>query len=150
MSKETIGPRIKRLRKDKNITQQELAESLGYSHKSVITNIEKGHSEMSYEKILLLLRQYSLDANDFFGVQRVDELLEEKKKNDYKKKEQFKRTEAIFGKEKMDLLYHSKVIVFGVGGVGDIALILLLEVVLVKLISLILIKWKSLISIVNS
>ena len=118
MSKETIGPRIKRLRKDKNITQQELAESLGYSHKSVITNIEKGHSEMSYEKILLLLRQYSLDANDFFGVQRVDELLEEKKKNDYKKKEQFKRTEAIFGREKMDLLYRSKVIVFGVGGVG--------------------------------
>lgn len=33
-------------------------------------------------------------------------------------KEQFKRTELIFSKENMEKLYNSKVIVFGVGGVG--------------------------------
>ena len=53
MSKETIGPKIKAFRKGRGITQAELAKSLGYSHKSVITHIEKGESEMSYEKILL-------------------------------------------------------------------------------------------------
>ena len=58
MPKETIGPRIKAFRKWRGITQAELAKSLGYSHKSVITHIEKGESEMSYEKILLLLRTY--------------------------------------------------------------------------------------------
>ena len=118
MSKETIGPRIKKFRKEHNLTQEQLADSLGYSHKSVITNIEKGHSEMSFEKILLLLREYSLDANDFFGVQRIDELIEEERERAYKKKEQFRRTEALFGRDKMDKLYNSKVIVFGVGGVG--------------------------------
>lgn len=118
MSKETIGPRIRKFRKEHKLTQEQLADSLGYSHKSVITNIEKGHSEMSFEKILLLLREYSLDANDFFGVQRIDELIEEERERAYKKKEQFRRTEALLGRDKMDKLYNSKVIVFGVGGVG--------------------------------
>ena len=44
MPKETIGPRIKAFRKGRGITQAELAKSLGYSHKSVITHIEKGES----------------------------------------------------------------------------------------------------------
>ncbi len=68
MPKETIGARIKTFRKGRGITQAELAKSLGYSHKSVITHIEKGESEMSYEKILLLLRTYSVDANELFDV----------------------------------------------------------------------------------
>ena len=80
MSKETIGPRIKAFRKGRGITQAELAKSLGYSHKSVITHIEKGESEMSYEKILLLIRTYAADANELFDVQRIDKLLEEHKK----------------------------------------------------------------------
>ena len=80
MSKETIGPRIKAFRKGRGITQAELAKSLGYSHKSVITHIEKGESEMSYEKILLLIRTYAADANELFDVQHIDKLLEEHKK----------------------------------------------------------------------
>ena len=76
MSKETIGPRIKAFRKGRGITQAALAEALGYSHKSVITHIEKGESEMSYEKMLLLLRTYGADANVLFDVGEIDDLLE--------------------------------------------------------------------------
>ena len=88
MSKETIGPRIKAFRKGRGITQAELAKSLGYSHKSVITHIEKGESEMSYEKILLLLRSYDADANELFDVQHIDKLLEE---HDRFKKEEVRK-----------------------------------------------------------
>ena len=88
MPKETIGPRIKTFRKGRGITQAELAKSLGYSHKSVITHIEKGESEMSYEKILLLLRTYAVDANELFDVRHIDKLLEE---HDRFKKEEAKR-----------------------------------------------------------
>ena len=88
MSKETIGPRIKAFRKGRGLTQEELARSLGYSHKSVITHIEKGESEMSYEKMLLLLRTYAVDANELFDVQRIDQLLE---KHERVKKEEAKR-----------------------------------------------------------
>ena len=77
MSKETIGKKIKAFRKGRGLTQAQLARDLGYSHKSVITHIEKGESEMSYEKMLLLLRTYSVDANELFDVQHIDSLFEE-------------------------------------------------------------------------
>ena len=109
MKSETIGQKIKQFRKEHNITQEQLAYSLGYSHKSVITNIEKGHSEMSFEKIILFLQTYGVDANEFFGLAN--------KRYEYNP-DQFKRTEALFGKDKLGKLHTSKVIVFGIGGVG--------------------------------
>ena len=75
MSKEIIGPKIKMFRKKRRITQEELAKSLGYSDKSVISHIEKGDADMTYEKILLLLRTYMLDANELFEVERIDKQL---------------------------------------------------------------------------
>ena len=77
MSKETIGPKIKEFRKKRKLTQDELAESLGYSGKSVISHIEKGDADMTYEKILLLLRTYSLDANELFEVEKIDKQLDD-------------------------------------------------------------------------
>ena len=58
MQQEKIGLKIKELRRQKNLTQTDLANSLGYSDKSVISHIEKGDADMTYEKILLLLRTY--------------------------------------------------------------------------------------------
>ena len=72
MAKETIGPHIKRIRKANNLTQEQFAKSLGYSHKSVITHIEKGDADMTYEKILLLLKKYNLDANELFKTKKDD------------------------------------------------------------------------------
>ena len=77
MSKETIGPKIKQFRKKRKLTHDELAESLGYSGKSVISHIEKGDADMTYEKILLLLRTYMLDANELFEVERIDKQLDD-------------------------------------------------------------------------
>ena len=68
---ETIGKRIKTFRKERGLTQAQLAKALGYSHKSVIAQIEKGESEMSYEKMLLLLRTYAADANELFDVKTI-------------------------------------------------------------------------------
>lgn len=82
MSNETIGPKLKEFRKKRNITQDQLAESLGYSGKSVISHIEKGDADMTYEKILLLIRSYMLDANELFypdELQKIDKLIEDEK-----------------------------------------------------------------------
>ena len=49
-----LGDRIKKIRLENNMTQQEFAEALGYTHKSMINKIELGKSEMSYEKIIKL------------------------------------------------------------------------------------------------
>ena len=66
MVNKTIGPKIKKLRQEKGLTQEQLAEALGYSGKSVISHIEKGDADMTYEKILFLLRKFDLDANSLF------------------------------------------------------------------------------------
>lgn len=79
MKQEIIGPKIKEFRKKRNLTQDELAEALGYSGKSVISHIEKGDADMTYEKILLLLRTYALDANELFEVKKIDSLLDDYK-----------------------------------------------------------------------
>lgn len=111
MSKETIGPRIKAFRKGRGITQAELAKTLKYSHKSVITHIEKGESEMSYEKILLLLRTYAADANELFDVQHIDKMLEER--------DRFKKEEARKNAWMKDILFDVDGVLFSyrVGGV---------------------------------
>ena len=70
MDNKTIGPKIKRFRESRKLTQEQLAESLGYSGKSVISHIEKGDADMTYEKILLLLKKYKLDANELFNIKR--------------------------------------------------------------------------------
>lgn len=79
MAKETIGPKIKRFRESQGLTQKQLAEALGYSHKSVITHIEKGDADMTYEKILLLLKKYNLDANELFDLSKTSKKIKGKK-----------------------------------------------------------------------
>ena len=86
MEREKIGSKIKELRKQRNLTQTDLANALGYSDKSVISHIEKGDADMTYEKILLLLRTYMLDANDLFEVKKIDEKLESWKTSQRKNK----------------------------------------------------------------
>ena len=80
MPNETIGPKLREFRKKRKITQDQLAESLGYSGKSVISHIEKGDADMTYEKILLLIRSYMLDANELFypgELEKIDKLIKE-------------------------------------------------------------------------
>ena len=61
-----FGNKIKQIRKDRGLTQQEFADSLGYAHKSTINKIESGQENMSYQKIMVLLKEYMLCAKDLF------------------------------------------------------------------------------------
>ena len=83
--KNDFGLKIKKIRKDRGLTQQEFADSLGYAHKSTINKIESGQEDMSYQKILVLLKKYMLEAKELFDNQeeelnRIDELIEESRK----------------------------------------------------------------------
>ena len=46
-----MGQRIKQLRRQKNMTQAELAELLGYTTDSTICHIEKGDHDLTQSKI---------------------------------------------------------------------------------------------------
>ena len=81
MARKMIGPKIKDFRKKNNLTQDALAKSLGYYNKSVISHIEKGDADMTYEKIALLLKKYDLDANELFDISKKAAVQKEDNKN---------------------------------------------------------------------
>ena len=93
MAKQMIGPKIREFRKKNNLTQEALAKSLGYYNKSVISHIEKGDADMTYEKICLLIKKYDLEANELFDIKKkasaekaeVKEKVEKPAKDDSKK-----------------------------------------------------------------
>lgn len=63
MSKK-LGMKVKEIRKGKKMSQQEFAESLGYTSKSTINKIEEGINDMSYDKLILLIKKYELSLGD--------------------------------------------------------------------------------------
>ena len=62
----SIGEKIRDIRKRKHLTQSELAELLGYKDKSMIAHIENGDSDMPYDKMLLFIKKLNIDANELF------------------------------------------------------------------------------------
>ena len=58
-----FGILVKKVRQRYRLTQKELADALGYSHKSMISKIEKGETEMSYDKAVLLVEKFDLNTN---------------------------------------------------------------------------------------
>ena len=54
MKQETMYDRIRRLREDKDISQEELARRCGYSSRSTISKIEKGERNLTGDKIKVI------------------------------------------------------------------------------------------------
>lgn len=110
MSKDIIGPKIKEFRKKRKLTQDDLASSLGYSGKSVISHIEKGDADMTYEKILLLLRTYMADANELFDLESADRQIEEWKLQQRKSRSVLVYIHSVndFSKAKEEFCYLAK------------------------------------------
>ncbi|MBR0294344.1 MAG: GNAT family N-acetyltransferase [Bacilli bacterium] len=63
MSKE-LGKKIRSIRLKRNLSQTEMANILGYSGKGMISRIENDSSEMSYDKLMLLLSNFQDDFKD--------------------------------------------------------------------------------------
>ena len=60
MDKKEFGRRIKDIRVRNKMSQQAMADSLGYTSRSTINKIEEGINEMSYDKITRLMELYGL------------------------------------------------------------------------------------------
>ena len=61
------GKYLKQLRKEKNLTQTELAALLGYSGKSTISKIEKDEFELSQEKLKKYAEIFNVSVIDIMG-----------------------------------------------------------------------------------
>ena len=63
-----LGDRIKKIRLENNMTQQEFAEALGYTHKSMINKIETGQTDMSFDKVVMLILTFKVNAAEFLDL----------------------------------------------------------------------------------
>jgi len=64
MDKNKLSKTLKEIRERNNMSQQEMADSLGYSSRSTIRKIENGENEMSEAKLRRLIELYSLEYED--------------------------------------------------------------------------------------
>ena len=70
-----LGERIKKIRLDNGLTQQQFAEYLGYTHKSMINKIETGQTEMAFDKIINLVTIFQVNAAEFLDLSNEEKAL---------------------------------------------------------------------------
>lgn len=61
-----LGEKIKEIRLKEGLSQEAFAKELGYNSRSTINKIEKGINEISYEKLMLLVKKYELEIDELF------------------------------------------------------------------------------------
>ena len=71
MNQEKIGKFIAKCRKDKNITQEQLAEKLGVSNKS-ISRWENGKNMPDYSILKELCDTLDIDVNEFLSGEKIE------------------------------------------------------------------------------
>ena len=62
----TFGDKIKKVRLEHGMSQEEFAKELGYTSKSTVNKIEKGVNDMSQDKLELVIKKFDLEVNDLF------------------------------------------------------------------------------------
>ena len=62
------GDRIKKIRLENNMTQQEFADALGYTHKSMINKIETGQTDISFDVVIRLILEFNVNAAEFLDL----------------------------------------------------------------------------------
>lgn len=77
MAYKVLGDRIKKIRLENNMSQQQFAEALGYAHKSMINKLETGLTDMSFDKVIKLILEFDVNANEFLDLsdRETDDLM---------------------------------------------------------------------------
>ena len=69
----TVGQRIRKLRKERGLTQEELATILGYKHKTSISKIESDERNLTQPIIKALAEVFDISPSALLGVGEDDE-----------------------------------------------------------------------------
>ncbi len=75
----TTGQIIKMMREQRNMTQEYLAEKMGYSHKSSINKIEMGKADLPQSKILAFAKIFGVSPCELLGYEPQPATEEQKK-----------------------------------------------------------------------
>lgn len=111
----TVGQIIKTLREERGLTQEALAEMVGYSHKSSINKIELGKADLTQSKLIAFAKVFNVSPCKLLDLEPVkpatDEDLkrwdEQYNKDNCLQKEVsvIEAVEAQYGKEAVKMLH---------------------------------------------
>lgn len=76
----TTGEIIKNLRTERGWSQEQLAEMMGYSHKSSINKIEMGKSDLPQSKLVAFAKIFNISPCDLLGIEDCEPASDEQKK----------------------------------------------------------------------
>lgn len=62
-----FGAYIRNLRIARGMTQQELADRCGYSHRATVSAVEKGKNDIAFDKLPALSAALGVDAKELFN-----------------------------------------------------------------------------------
>lgn len=111
----TTGQIIKMLREERGMTQETLAELMGYSHKSSINKIELGKADLPQSKLIAFAKVFNVSPCELLGLEPTKTATAEQMKvwdEQYNEKNQLQTEvqiiEAVqkhFGKDAVTLLH---------------------------------------------
>ena len=109
-----LGDRIKKIRLENNMTQQEFAEALGYTHKSMVNKIETGLTDMSFDKVIMLILTFNVNAAEFLDLSDAEtnklmDLAHDADKPDWRKIHPLKSRDESVTYIKPTLIGHSNI-----------------------------------------
>lgn len=70
----TIGDRVKKLRNEKGLSQEELAQKLGYKHKTSISKIESNNRRLTQPKIQAIAEVFGISPSELLLGTTDDEI----------------------------------------------------------------------------
>lgn len=63
-----FGAFIKELRTARGMTQSELSEAVGYSHRAAVSQLEKGKNDIAFDKLPALSAALGIEPHELFEV----------------------------------------------------------------------------------
>ena len=119
MDQKKIGAFLKELRKEKNLTQEQLSELLGVTNRS-ISRWENGVNMPDFDLVIEIVNYFNISIEEFLDGERKENMIDRKTEQTLLKVADYENQDRIKFTKRMCGLFIAAIIAFIVYGVIDI------------------------------
>ena len=119
MDQKKIGVFLKELRREKNLTQEQLAQIFGVTNRSV-SRWENGVNMPDFDLVIEIAKYYEISIEEFLDGERKDENMDKREEERVLKVAEYENAEKIKMTKRIRWLFLAAIAAFGVYGVIDL------------------------------
>ena len=119
MDQKKIGVFLKELRREKNLTQEQLAQIFGVTNRSV-SRWENGVNMPDFDLVIEIAKYYEISIEEFLDGERKDENMAKREEERVLKVAEYENAEKIKMTKRIRWLFLAAIAAFGVYGVIDL------------------------------